>query len=123
MEKPLETAVRTAVTFLETHGYRYALIGGLALTQWGVVRATYDVDLKVLVPQHDYAAMSLTLRAAFPDDEPAPRPPHPLIVSVRIQQVIIDFSGRFDHSEGGRRTPKRLAGCGSVALRTMGPIR
>jgi hypothetical protein len=66
------------------------LIGGLALTQWGVVRAMYDVDLKVLVPDSDYARMQEVLRAGFPQNAP-PRPPHPLIVSVQIEQVIVDF--------------------------------
>ena len=48
MEGRLERALRKAVAFLESHGYRYALVGGMALPQWGVVRATYDVDIKVL---------------------------------------------------------------------------
>ena len=91
METQLEAAVRTAVTFLETHGHRYALIGGLALPQWGVVRTTYDVNLKVLVPDSDYAGMQNILRTAFSENAPPARPPHPLIVSVTIGQVIVDF--------------------------------
>lgn len=49
MERRLEPPLHTAVAFLEEHGYRYAIIGGVALAHWGVVRATYDVDIKVLV--------------------------------------------------------------------------
>lgn len=47
MEGRLESALRTVIRFLDDHHYRYALIGGIALAQWGVVRATYDVDIKM----------------------------------------------------------------------------
>ncbi len=50
MSSKLETSLRTAIEFLDAQDYRYAIIGGLALSHWGVVRATYDVDIKVLVP-------------------------------------------------------------------------
>ena len=91
MEKQLETALFQVVTFFETHNYRYALIGGIALAQWGVVRATYDVDMKVLVPDNDYAGMARTLQSAFAENTQSPRPPNPLIVSVSVNDVIIDF--------------------------------
>jgi hypothetical protein len=55
VEKQLEGPLRTAITFLEGQGYRYAVIGGIALAQWGVVRATRDVDIKVFVPNTDYS--------------------------------------------------------------------
>ena len=46
MERQLEAPLRKVVAFLQEHGYRYAIVGGIALPQWGVVRATYDVDIK-----------------------------------------------------------------------------
>ena len=54
MADQLDQPLRTAVDFLEANGYRYAIIGGIALTYWGVVRTTYDVDIKVVVPGLDY---------------------------------------------------------------------
>ncbi len=91
MEKQLENAVKNVATFLETSGYRYAIIGGIALTQWGIVRATYDVDIKLLVPDNDYSGIANVLRSAFSENVESPRPPNPLIVSVSMNGIIIDF--------------------------------
>ena len=35
-------------TFCEAHGWRFCLIGGLALQRWGEPRETVDVDLTLL---------------------------------------------------------------------------
>ena len=67
MERQLEPPLREAIAFLEVQGYRYAVIGGIAVTTWGTIRATRDVDLKVLVPDLDYAAVRTAIRAAFPE--------------------------------------------------------
>lgn len=91
MERSLEVSVRQVIAFLENHGYRYALIGGIALSQWGVVRATYDVEIKLLVPDNDYAAMRAVLRAAFPQRARETMPQNPLIVAVTVGDVIVDF--------------------------------
>ena len=91
MADQLDQPLRTAVDFLEANGYRYAIIGGIALTYWGVVRTTYDVDIKVVVPGLDYAAIRSALRSAFPDTARQAAPQNPLIVSVAIQDVIVDF--------------------------------
>ena len=91
MDTQLERSVRAAIDFLETQGYRYALVGGLALAQWGVVRATYDVDIKVLVPRGDYAEMRASLQAAFPNPARPHLPEHSLVVAVSIHEVIVDF--------------------------------
>lgn len=87
----LKIPTRIAVEFLEQHGYRYAIIGGIALSQWGVVRFTYDVDIKVLVPDTDYAAARAALCAAFPFTTRDLAPENPLIVAVDIEGVIVDF--------------------------------
>ena len=50
---------------LEKAGYRYAVIGGLALSQWGIVHATYDIDIKVLVPDLDYTKIRSLLSSTF----------------------------------------------------------
>jgi hypothetical protein len=91
MTDQLDPPLRTAVGFLESHGYRYAIIGGIALAFWGVVRTTYDVDIKVLVPGLDYASIRSALRNAFPIPTRQAAPQNPLIVSVAIQDVIVDF--------------------------------
>jgi hypothetical protein len=91
MEKQLEFPLRKAVAFLEERGYRYAIVGGVALPQWGVVRVTYDVDIKVLVPDVNYSAVRAALRKAFPQPAREHAPHEPLIVAVDIDGVIIDF--------------------------------
>ena len=91
MASALESSLRAAVETIERLGYRYALIGGIALAQWGVVRATYDVDLKVLAPGGDYAAARKTLRAAFPHAARQAIGRNPFIVAVSIGDVIVDF--------------------------------
>lgn len=40
MEGRLESALRTVIQFLDSHHYRYALIGGIALAQWFLFLAT-----------------------------------------------------------------------------------
>ena len=91
MEAPLRSALQKAVHALEEHAYRYAVIGGIALSQWGVARYTYDVDLKVLVPNLDFDAARDMLRAAFPVRARAHVPENPFIVAVDIDGVTADF--------------------------------
>ena len=91
MEKELEAPLKDAVGFLDQRGYRYAVIGGIALAQWGFIRTTHDVDIKVLVPETNYAAMRNAIRAAFPEPARTHAPQNPLIVAVTIQDVIVDF--------------------------------
>lgn len=91
MTDQLDQPLRTVVEFLEYNGYRYAVIGGIALAYWGVVRTTYDVDIKVLTPDFDYSAMRASLRSAFPSAARQMTPENPLIVSVLVQDVIVDF--------------------------------
>jgi hypothetical protein len=87
----LKPPLRAAIDFLERHGYRYAVVGGIALSQWGVVRLTYDVDIKVLAPDVDYSVVRAALRKAFPQSAREHAPHEPLIVAVDIDGVIIDF--------------------------------
>lgn len=91
MEKEIEVALRTTIHFLEEHGFGYAIIGGLALNYWGVVRNTYDIDFKVLVPDTDYESVRTLLRSAFPKRARPHAPENPLIVDVTVSNVIVDF--------------------------------
>jgi predicted nucleotidyltransferase len=87
----LMPALRAAIDLLDQHGYRYAVIDGVSLSQWGYTRYTLDVDIKVLVPNTEYATARAVIRAAFPEAARAHIPQNPLIVSVSIQGVIVDF--------------------------------
>jgi len=91
VDKVLEAPLRAAISFLEKHRYRYAVIGGIALSQWGVIRATRDVDVRVFVPDADYASFRAIARAAFPERARPHIPENPLIVDVNIQGVFVDF--------------------------------
>ena len=87
----LMPALRAAIGLLDQYGYRYAVIGGVSLSQWGYSRYTLDVDIKVLVPNTEYATARAVIRAAFPEPARTHIPQNPLIVSVSIQGVIVDF--------------------------------
>ncbi len=91
MERRLEAAIRTVIRFLDRHHYRYALIGGIALAQWGVVRATYDVDIKMIVPNLDYVAVRQAIHAAFPEPARRELPRNSLIVAISVEDVIVEL--------------------------------
>jgi predicted nucleotidyltransferase len=91
MENQLKEPLRKAVCFLEENGYRYAVIGGIAMSQWGYVRYTQDVDIKILVPDTNYDAVRQAIRASFPQRARSHAPENPLIVAVTIDSVIVDF--------------------------------
>lgn len=89
--KRLTTPLRKAIQALEDIGHRYAVIDGIALSQWGVVRVTQDIDLKVLVSNLDYAGVRTLLTRAFPQAARQNAPQNPFIVAVEIDAVIVDF--------------------------------
>ena len=91
MEKRLKRSLRLAIDFLEKNNLGYAIIGGIALAQWGVIRSTHDVDIKVLVPDIDYPSVRATILAAFPERARLQSPENPLIVAVKVANVIVDF--------------------------------
>jgi len=91
MDEHLKPALRAAIETLEHNGYRYAVIGGIALAQWNVARYTHDVDLKVLVPDTDYGAAQKLLRRTFPLRARPQLPENTLIVDVNVNGVIVDF--------------------------------
>jgi len=91
MDKQLEGSLRKAIGFLEEEGYRYAIIGGIAVAQWGFPRATNDVDIKVLAPNTDYAGVRAALLKRFSERARIDVPENPFIVAVTIDKVIVDF--------------------------------
>lgn len=91
LEKQLERPLRKAIAFLEQNGYRYALIGGIAVAQWGFARATHDVDIKVLVPNTEYAKVRAAILKKFPERARRHAPQNPFIVAVMVDEVIVYF--------------------------------
>jgi predicted nucleotidyltransferase len=78
-------------TFLENQKIQYAVIGGIANQIWGQARFTYDIDIKVLVPDSDYKRLRMTLTKAFSESGRPDLPTNPLIVSVKVGEIIVDF--------------------------------
>ncbi len=91
MKNPLLNGLREVTTFLSKQGVKYAVIGGIANQIWGQARFTYDIDLKVLVPDTNYSAVREMLTQAFPTPGRPELPMNPLIVSVIIDGIIVDF--------------------------------
>jgi hypothetical protein len=91
VENPFKHALHEVVTFLENQGLSYALVGGVANQILGQARFTYDVDVKVLVPEFDYETLRTTLTTAFPEPGRPDLPMNPLIVSVKIGDILVDF--------------------------------
>lgn len=79
------------VAFLENRGYRYAIIGGIALSQWEYLRFTYDIDIKVLVSDMNYEEVRNTLRQAFPEPARQHAPVNPFIVAVMLNEIVVIF--------------------------------
>lgn len=91
LTETLAAPLRAAIAVLEAHGYRYAVIGGIALAEWAIPRQTQDVDIKVLIPNSDYPTARQILRTAFPERARQNAPNNPLIVAVKIQDITVDF--------------------------------
>ena len=91
MENELLGVLRHVLRVLEKRELRYALIGGIANQIWGQARFTYDIDIKVFVPDTNYRDVRETLISAFPESGRPELPMNPLIVSVKIHTVIVDF--------------------------------
>jgi hypothetical protein len=91
MDELLTDALQKALAFLEVRHLKYAIIGGIALSHWGIARYTHDVDLKVLVPDLDYQEVRKQILAVFPQRARVHAPDNPLIIAVNIDEVIVDF--------------------------------
>ena len=87
----LKQPLQTAISVLDNSGYRYAVIGGIAVSEWGFARTTLDIDIKVLVKELDYQNIRNILQSHFPHAARRNTPKEPLIFSVKIDEVIVDF--------------------------------
>ncbi len=91
MEEAVKKALSKAVAFLENKGYKYAIIGGIANQWWGRPRFTYAVDIKVIVPDTEYSMVQNDIRSSFAELERLEIPENPLIVNVKVDEIIVDF--------------------------------
>jgi len=64
-------AVQEVADFMDARGWRYCLIGGLAVQQWGEPRATLDADITLLADFGDeekyVAALLGSFQSRFPN--------------------------------------------------------
>jgi len=74
VNQPVLEAMRAAVKVIESEKIAYGLIGGAALSQWGRVRFTQDVDLLIVAGEKDLERLSEPMRkAGFTILSPRPR--------------------------------------------------
>lgn len=90
MHEQLRMPLEKVVAFLENHGYRYAIIGGIALSQWGYLRFTYDIAITVLVPNMNYAEVRAALCRPFLNRR-GNMAANPFFVAVMLDEVMVDF--------------------------------
>lgn len=57
----------------------------------GFPRATNNVDLKVLVPNSDYAGVRAAILAAFPEQTRQQAPAESIYCCLTIDGIIVDF--------------------------------
>ncbi len=91
MEEQLRLPLHKVLTALKETGIRYAIIGGLAVAVWGIVRNTLDIDIKVLGTNSDYESIREILRSKFPSAARENAPKDKYIFSVMVNNVIVDF--------------------------------
>src|SRR5687768_1176363 len=62
---PLFEAAVEVCQVMQSHGWRFCIIGGLAVQKWGEARTTLDVDLSLLAPFGDEEEFVTTLLKRF----------------------------------------------------------
>ncbi|MDZ4804124.1 MAG: nucleotidyl transferase AbiEii/AbiGii toxin family protein [Candidatus Eisenbacteria bacterium] len=78
---------------LERHGVDYMVVGGIALTLHGIVRATEDIDLFVRAEATNVEKLKDALRAVWPDPE---------IDQIRVADLSGDYpTVRYVPPDGG----------------------
>ncbi len=89
----LGEAVRQLKTFLESHDIPYMVIGGIALSVWGITRTTRDADFKVFIGD-----LTITeFRKLVSEKFPIAKRPHlgraesALVIRVQVAQTFADL--------------------------------
>lgn len=83
MNKPLEAAWEVG-QFFEAHTIPYALIGGLAVQQWGSARLTMDADFTIAAPLEGSADMVPLVTNRFPS-----RVADPQAMALRTRMILV----------------------------------
>lgn len=89
----LEAALAEVVSVLDGVGIPYALIGGLAVSLWGEVRATLDIDLALWVNED---RIPETVNALCARLAPLPKDPVGFVQSTRVLPVMTSQGVRAD---------------------------
>ncbi|MGD9873067.1 MAG: hypothetical protein AB7T27_02240 [Kiritimatiellia bacterium] len=77
-------AVREVADFMDARGWKYCLIGGLAVQRWGEPRATLDADITLLADFGDEEKYAAALLESF-----RPRIPNALQFALANRVVLI----------------------------------
>lgn len=98
MHQKLIQALDEVSTFLEMHGVRHLIMGGIANAVWGKPRVTHDIDFKVLLGErsiHEFVALISThFRCRVADPEAFAR--HTYVLPIYASnQVAIDLGLGF----------------------------
>jgi predicted nucleotidyltransferase len=89
----LESAVAEAASILDELAVPYMLIGGLAVSAWGVVRATLDVDVSLWVEPERFES---TVGALCSRLQPVPMDPLLFARETRVLPMISSHGIRVD---------------------------
>lgn len=82
---PLYEAALEVQAFCESMGWRFCIVGGLAVARWGRPRATQDVDLQVMADVEDVSPFVGALLDRF-----QPREPHAAALAAELRVVLIE---------------------------------
>jgi len=86
MMEPLSAAWEVG-EFLDSHNIPYAVIGGLAVQEWGSARLTVDADLTVAAPLEDSESFVRLITQKFPS-----RLADPLGMAGRTRMILVTAS-------------------------------
>jgi len=101
----LEAALVDLVSVMEALRIPYALIGGLAVSLWGEVRATLDVDLVVWVTPDE---TNRTVDALSERFRPVPKDPRDFVRATRVLPLTTGSGVRADIVFGAFLVEKEL---------------
>jgi predicted nucleotidyltransferase len=89
----LEAAVVEVASFLEERHIPYMLIGGLAVSVWGEVRATLDADFSLWVEPSNLESVVADISARF---RPIPSDPLSFVAASKVLPVTASSGVRAD---------------------------
>jgi predicted nucleotidyltransferase len=120
----LESALAQTIDELDAASIPYMLIGGLALSAWGLPRATLDIDLTLWVPGDNLDRVCDSLCARY---HPRVADPRKFVGKTRVLPVTTNTGVRIDflfaafafEKEMMERAPLRQLGGVTVRVATL----